>query len=357
MKKIILLLLIVFYAVPYSFASNNFDFSYVDASIETGYVAELNPERPFVYYRTATNGYDAGMGESAVVRTNNYPDTSTIFWSGYEGVSGAYASSSVNGTLYDRTIHSYTATYQHGEGPTQFYAGENWQKQPVIYTYGGPFGKSKTGGYFANTFQVEAGTSGLVEGTPVQIKLAYSLEGAVNGNQIGYTRTYFGSQVFDITSLQDFSFPDADRAERWSSSHNRGEMLEMYTGDNWLGLDPTIAYDNDNSWASALGSGQIEIDSEDIILNAKIGDWFFLEGYFETITELPQSGGVFTNLINIANFDNTMHFTITPGDDYSDIFLTAKTFAPSPLVTPEPVSSVLFILGSGIFAARRFKKA
>lgn len=215
------------------------------------------------------------------------------------------------------TAHNHA--HKSGCGPQEYIV--NLLGQELHLPWGNYFGESYAYGYFSTIFFVAPGSSGLAKGDPVELILRTRLDGLFSSSPNGsYGHVYAGTRLADITAVPEFPSWAQQGWSAWTDIEGMLHGSGSYIGHGILKkhLDYEHAEDFEHP-AEAYDSGEIVID-------ARVGEWLFLEGYFQVDVKLPAHGGVWEGHTGDAGFQNSMNVSLTAGLNSPGIAVEARDF-------------------------------
>lgn len=221
--------------------------------------------------------------------------------------------------------------YNSGCGPSEYIV--NFLGQLRHIPWGIYFGESHSAGYFSAIFYVAPGSSGLADGDPVEVVLRTRLDGVFDSSPDGsYGHVYAGTRLADITAVPEFPLWAQQGWSTWTDIEGRLHGNGIYIGHGALmkHLDYERVEDPQNP--------TVPYDSGEIVLQAHVGDWLFLESYYRSDVRLPAHGGAWEEYTGDADFRDTMIASLTAGPNSPGIVIEARDF---------PVKLTVRIEGSG----------
>jgi uncharacterized repeat protein (TIGR02543 family) len=221
--------------------------------------------------------------------------------------------------------------YNTGCGPSEYIV--RFQGRDLHIPWGIYFGESHSIGYFSTVFYVAQGSSGLASGAPVDVILRTWLDGVFDSSPDGsYSHVYAGTRLADITTVPEFPPAAQQGWAAWTDIESRlhGDGYYMGHGTLLKHLDYDVPEDPQNP--------AVSYDSGEIVLQAHVGDWLFLESYYRSDVRLPAHGGTCGDYFGEADFRNTMSAGLIAGPNSPGIVIEAREF---------PVKLTVRIEGSG----------
>ena len=262
-----------------------------------------------------------------------------------------------------RTVQMWSDLHNSGRGPTQQHTGLG--NFPWV-VFGNYFGESQTRGYVATMYQILPGTSGKQMGDSVTLRFAMQFSGDVEtrvreegeiitpGDPLplhyegyGYTDLYGASQVseadpgtFEFDPVRTVNFSNRETEFQLGYATAGLELMAGYEAA-LLGDDPSVS-----------GTETVDHTTAYHEVEFHVGDYVFLEHYYELIVKLPTHGDIYEEYGVEADFYHTMTGPVEFAAGDAGLLLVAQPFN----VLPEPATLALVALGGMAALARRRRK-
>lgn len=293
------------------------------------------------------DGLDQASWTSGVLHTTaqvTVPDGGFPTADGYAEASATMDVDPVSGTMSsfgeaynghwigsEHTPDSHIAYDGPGHGPTHKLTSFGY-----LSSYAGPFGDARASGYLGNVIHVESAT--LPAGTSISIAMRSQLSGSFSaGHDAGSSDAEawrYARLSVRVSSLNNVA-PD------WRLTGEEG----WYRWQNMIPPDGNVLHADDYSMGLAYHGGRgdepasdtVDYDTGEQLMAANVGDWLYVEAFYDVHFGLPAHGDEWAEWWGEADFTHTMQLDYTP----ADAWMNQISLVPRQFLIPEPTAVTL----------------